>query len=114
MNEVELREQIAQLLAMKHTYHTYNPNPVNWYGLSEQGQHDALADAGRILDLVKLAGYLQVEPVQLEVLGDKKMALAFYGDEDVGGFWHREGCKAVSQATIAHNEAKGQLYRRNR
>ena len=58
------------------------------------------------------AGYLLVEPAQLEVLGDEEIRdiqrkyTRFPGDKtDIG-----EG-RAISQATIAHN-SKEQLYRR--
>jgi len=75
------------------------------------------------------AGYLPVQPVQLEVLGDEEILLIRGETESlVKGYWdasegnfkqmdildmYFNGDKAISQATIAHNEAKfGKLYRR--
>lgn len=67
------------------------------------------------------AGYLPVEPVTLEPLGDEDVIIAVCGDCPFEGkpSFYDEDChacqrqlKGVSQATIAHNEAKGQLYRR--
>ena len=52
-------------------------------------------------------GYLRVELVQLEVLSDREY-------KKIIGYIPVEGhdVRKVSQATNAHNEAKGQLYRR--
>jgi hypothetical protein len=59
------------------------------------------------------------EPAQLEVLGDEKIAECKYAFFDEKGavdsvrIKHPEWLfKRISQATIAHNEAKGQLFRR--
>ena len=50
-------------------------------------------------------GYLPVEPAQLEVLSDEEFdAMGYDKDFDTK--------RTISQATIAHNEAMGQLYRR--
>ena len=73
--------------------------------------------ADQILNLIKEASYLLVEPVQLEVLGDEEIKeTAKYvptKEEWVIKPEHRYWQdKAISQATITHNEAKGQLYRR--
>ena len=62
------------------------------------------------------AGYLPVEPVQLEVLSDKAIInLAMVSRYYVGSKEEKafiECVKNIIQATLAHNEAKGQLYRR--
>ena len=50
-------------------------------------------------------GYLRVEPAQLEVLSNEEFdAMGYDKDFDTK--------RTISQATIAHNEAMGQLYRR--
>ena len=74
------------------------------------------------------AGYLQVVPVQLEVLGDEELQRLAVGcidypkDADGEYDWANpiitKGCidkkwREISQATITHNETKfGKLYRR--
>jgi len=69
--------------------------------------------------LIKL-GYRPVEPVQLEVLGYEEINRVEITERKKEGFDETEGyhkvrpmdyVKAGSQATIVHNEAKGQLYR---
>ena len=61
------------------------------------------------------AGYLQVEPVQLELLPDKELNDISYQYYNTHG--NRRGTaldcdRDISQATITHNEAKsGQLYK---
>ena len=58
-------------------------------------------------------GYLPVEPVQLEVLGDEEMKSVI--KENIALLDNEEKAVEllfkVSQNTNAHNEAKGQLYR---
>src|SRR4030042_3701823 len=62
-----------------------------------------------------VAGYLPVEPVQLEVLGDEEIFnLGFatpYKIKDPKLDAYTKGVIDGSKSTIAHNEAKGQLYR---
>ena len=59
-----------------------------------------------------------VEPVQLEVLGEKEIRYKLELIQPEGFNWadatetEMIKFKAISQATIAHNEAKGHLYRR--
>jgi len=70
----------------------------------------------------EIAGCLRVEPVQLEVLGDEEICKSngCAISAKVGftcPYQDKRGCsifgagKLISQATIAYNEAKGQLYR---
>lgn len=83
-------------------------------------RQESLARAKRVL----AAGYLPVEPVQLEVLKDEDVPVwlpnKYYrecADED-GAIQRYKlrvnipSFKEGSQATIAHNAAKGKLYRR--
>jgi hypothetical protein len=60
------------------------------------------------------AGYLPVEPIKLEVLGDDEIA-SLLGKcvswEEISEM-EKIDLKRIIQATIAHTEAKGQLYRR--
>ena len=64
------------------------------------------------------AGYLPVELVQLEGLGDKEIRYKLEEIQPEGFDWtditdtEMIKFRAISQATITHNEAKGQLYRR--
>ena len=64
--------------------------------------------AGELAEHLTRLGYLPVEPVQLEVLGGETLNILCAIDPF---------CKPqilasnVSRATIAHNKAKGQLYR---
>jgi len=58
------------------------------------------------------AGYLPVEPVQLEVLGDEEIHKRFLIIEDPFIPRYLDTGRQTSQATNTHNEAKGQLYRR--
>ena len=66
-----------------------------------------LSTAERIAKKIIDAGYLRVEPAHLEVLSDREY-------KKIIGYIPVEGhdVRKVSQATNAHNEAKGQLYRR--
>lgn len=76
--------------------------------------------------VIRSFGYLPVEPVQLEALGDEEIIGDFCKTCD----YSIEGCiergqqvncssyqealrqkRQISQATIAYNDAKGQLYR---
>jgi len=58
------------------------------------------------------AGYLPVEPVQLEVLSDEEMLKAIPTWIAYQGKAITSRDRQIAQDTIAHNEAKGQLYRR--
>ena len=63
---------------------------------------------------LNIAGYLPVELAQIEVLGDEKIMRAICSNpipEDRDLFRPMDVGRAISQATIVHNEAKGQLYR---
>ena len=67
-----------------------------------------------ILNFIKEAGYLPVQPIQLEVLSDEGMKSVI--KENIALLNHEERSVEllfkVSQDTAAHNEAKfGQLYR---
>ena len=66
----------------------------------------------RIAKEIMEAGYLLVEPVQLEVLTDEEIGI-ITGEGNFRLEYYWQELKAVSQATITHNEAKfGKLYRR--
>lgn len=68
--------------------------------------------AKQIVNLIKEAGYLPVEPVQLEVLGDEEIQETIIS---ITGFYNPSWLKhhkPISRATNTHNESKGQLYRR--
>lgn len=71
----------------------------------------------QILALIKEAGYIPVELVQLEMLGDKEIRYKLEEIQPEGFDWtditdtEMIKFRAISQATITHNEAKGQLYR---
>src|SRR3990167_8476331 len=65
-------------------------------------------------------GFLPVEPVQLEVLSDGEIENAWPDEVEIITPFLTQAdiekeilrcAKIVSQITIAHNEAKGQLYR---
>ena len=109
MSEVELREQIAEAKAnINIQLPDYKETPL-W-------QKD-LKFADYILYLIKEAGYLPVEPVQLEVLGEKEIRYKLELIQPEGFNWadatetEMIKFKAISQANNTHNEAKGQLYR---
>jgi len=60
----------------------------------------------KVFRLIEKAGYLPVEPVQLEVLGNEEIRKYYLGSR-------LSAVKDAIQATIAHNEAKfGKLYRK--
>ena len=102
----ELREQIAREVGQ----HALN---CPWEDINDPDQDAAYRSTDFILKLIKDAGYLQVEPVQLEVLGDEEISTIWH-EYNENQSWHGQlrRIRKVSQATIAHNEAKGQLFRR--
>ena len=65
--------------------------------------------AGELAEHLTRLGYLPVEPAQLEMLTQEKM-LETLGYIKFNPAFADE-LKRISQATVAHNEAKGQLYR---
>ena len=80
---------------------------MNVANLHLKKKRACLACSGFVDELLK-ADYLPVEPVQLEVLDDKEIE----GVDIRQTLNFAEYAKAISQATIALNEAKfGQLYR---
>ena len=102
----KLREKIARIIVESDAT-GFNPrweecpNP-DWY----------LGIADRILNLIP-----QYEPAQLEVLSPEEIGNCLdleiekeYPRSDGSSVW-TVNCDKVSQATIAHNEAKGQLFR---
>ena len=139
MSEVELREQIALILADVNSWDNYDAMEKNHF----------IVKTDRVLKLIKEAGYLPVEdaevlraekaqkqvciddlkkqlkemertyePVQLEVLGEKEIRYKLELIQPEGFNWadatetEMIKFKAISQANNTHNEAKGQLYRR--
>jgi len=105
VSESELREQIVRKIA--------SIASVDFNRLPDDYKARNLVAADQILALIKDAGYLQVEPVQLEVLGDEEISTIWH-EYNENQSWHGQlrRIRKVSQATIAHNEAKGQLFRR--
>ena len=104
--EEKLREQVANELSYWHLTCQNEPHQTT--------KERWLVRADQILNLVKEAGLLPVEPVQLEVLSDEGMKSVI--KENIALLNHEERSVEllfkVSQATVAHNEAKfGQLYR---
>ena len=110
MSESELREQIANIIWGREARGT---NSEGYKDIVNLDKEPALQFADQILALIKDAGYLQVEPVQLEVLGDEEISTIWH-EYNENQSWHGQlrRIRKVSQATIAHNEAKGQLFRR--
>ena len=111
MEAVEkLREQITQILVEMKAYQKVFP----------KGERLLIRDelTNKILYLIKKAGYFPVELVQLEGLGDKEIRYKLEEIQPEGFDWtditdtEMIKFRAISQAAIAHNEAKGQLYRR--
>ena len=111
MSEVELREQIVTI------------NLPEWNNEDACRCDFCLEKANKrtaqILNLIKQAGYLPVEPVKLEVLGEEEIE-EYAKEEGARGYPIKSGwltdeimvhVKDIVQANIAHNEAKGQLYR---
>ena len=114
MSEAELKEQIAKVIA---DVEIEAVEPVEtWIA-----EDECLAVVDQIHNLYLQAGYLPVGEVQLEVLGEEsiKQILAIQALEVLGHEFLKsytlddalDGSKRVSQATIAHGEAKGQLFR---
>jgi len=97
----EAEEKLAKILH----YQTSSPgfkweSEGNWYKNKCRGR------AREIME----AGYLPVEPIQLEdVTKNDRWQDAYASKEEKE---YEKGFNAGSLATIAHNEAKGQLYRR--
>ena len=121
MNEVELREQIAKYLAPFSW--DYDPEWLKSHPIIEQERNKLRERADQILNLIKEAGYLPVEPVQMEVLKDEEIiSILIEIMEDVGEptdvatsqahMWDMPMTKALLRATIALNEKFGKLYRR--
>ena len=73
-------------------------------------------EADQILSIITKAGYLPVEPVQLEGLEfTQEDILGLIPAQAILDFDRaKEVLDKVSYATIASNEAKGQLYRRRK
>src|SRR3990167_2447613 len=94
-SEEKLREQITEILA------------------SCLSDNDIRPRVNEVLEAFEEAGYLLVEPVQLEVLSDEEIKKA-WGQLPYPYSYREplEWMKLASQDTNAHNEAKGQLYRR--
>ena len=121
MDDVELSEKIAKYLAPFSW--DYDPEWLKSHPIIEQERNKLRERADQILALIKEAGYLPVEPVQMEVLKDEEIiSILIEIMEDVGEptdvatsqahhMWDMPMTKALLRATIAHNEAMGQLYR---
>ena len=118
MSEVEkLRERIIDNLHWKE-FKFIGQNNTKYEGFLTQESEEYIA--ALFLYLIKQAGYLPVEPVKLEVLGDeeiKEELKKYYTEEqmEMPKEIYDIVCGIISivrQATNAHNEAKGQLYRR--
>ena len=71
-----------------------------------------LSTAERIAKKIIDAGYLQVEPAHLEVLSDEELHQFYLTISDPFIPRYLDTGRQIIQATNAHNEAKGQLYRR--
>ena len=101
MNEAELREQIFNLVwTPPSSCRNVDTGAVNYHLLTNQ-----------ILALLP-----QYEPVQLKELSASQMADIIgnprnYGSLVIYRSEYPQYITRISQATIAHNEAKGQLYR---
>jgi len=69
-----------------------------------------------LVEEIKQAGYLSVEPVKLEVLSPETMSKVIQRDCTKWDICSKRFimniASVISQATIAHNRAKGQLYRK--
>ena len=86
---------------IKEAWKSAKPNKTEFYSVA-QAQ----------LDKVLKKQLAKFVPVQLEVLGDEEIkGHMLYSDVAFGKELILWGAK-ISQATNAHNEAKGQLYRR--
>ena len=95
-----MNEQIEKLAGIISTSHGY----VFPSG-DEETDESFRYWANQVID----AGYLPVEPVQLESLPSEEMAHMLAARDT--GFYASFG-RQVSQATNTYNESKGQLYRR--
>ena len=106
----EAEEKLREILEKHITLHSIHGG----YGVFNITSFEAIVN--NIIE----AGYVKVEPVHLEVLTDEEILSAFDGDFSPVYFDHNPTAdevmliklKLVVQATLAHNEAKGQLYRR--
>lgn len=82
------------------------PYKSKWEEMGEEDKDFWRAEAKFLID----AGYHQVEEVQLEVLAKEEMRKK--NDAQPADAKYGDVFEAITQATIAHNEAKGKLYRR--
>ena len=101
-------EEWADHILPKPPFSSWN---TSWVDKEERKEY--IKWAKFLLSIIKEAGYLPVEPVQLEVLGDEEMKSVI--KENIALLDNEEKAVEllfkVSQNTNAHNEAKGQLYR---
>ena len=105
MSEAELREQIARRFYASNKALLGDMPWSQTIAVGTASSYLAYSEADRILSLIKEAGYLPVEPVQLEVLEDEEIQKA------TGAPMVLSGHRRLVQATITYNEEKGQLYR---
>jgi len=125
MTEAELREEIAKQLAWqdvrdREDYQGKTPDYVWAIILAEKIDDEYFADADQFLSLIKQAGYLPVQEVQLEGLTEEEILKVKSRTINMPGILSRQVDiratrldreRAISQATIAHN-SKTPLYRR--
>jgi len=85
---------------------------LSTYRLGEnQSRELGITEAKAISERVVSLGYLPVEPAQLKVLSWEGIRIVLQEQGKKGVRDNMFTLEALSQATIAENEAKGKLYR---